>query len=115
MGAATVDIVIEQGSTFSHQFIWQNADRNAINLTGYTARMMIREKVTSTTVLVTLTTENGGITLGGVSGTVDLLISATDTAALTILKMVYDLELVTGATVTRLTEGRCSLSREVTR
>lgn len=45
------------------------------NLTGCTARMMIRENWEDTSANIELTTENGGITLGGVEGTIDVLIT----------------------------------------
>jgi hypothetical protein len=86
-----------------------------VNLTGYTARMNIRSTVDATTILHSLTTENSGIALGGAAGTVDLLISATDTALFTFGTAVYDLELISGTVVTRLLSGNVTLSKEVTR
>jgi hypothetical protein len=87
-----------------------------VNLTGYTARMQIRETVESTATLHSMTTEDGGITLGGAAGTITLLISATDTAAFTFESGVYDLELVAGdGTVTTVIEGNVCLVSETTR
>ena len=88
-----------------------------VNLTGYTARMQIREELASAAVLLSLTTENGGITLGGALGTIDLFISAADTTAITWEGGVYDLELVAPSTdVTRLIdESSVTVSFEVTR
>ncbi len=67
--------------------------------------MHIRETLPSTTTLHELTTENGGITLGGIAGTIELLITATDTASFNFSAAVYDLELVNGVEVTRLIKG----------
>jgi hypothetical protein len=54
--------------------------------------------------------------LGGAAGTITLTISATDTAALTSGRGVYDLELVSGSgIVTRLLQGVATISRNVTR
>lgn len=87
-----------------------------VDLTSFTARMMIRGSIDDTDPLVTLTTENGGITLGSADGTITLLITATATAALTFDTAVYDLELVDGSgVVTRLLSGNVTLSKEVTR
>lgn len=87
-----------------------------VNLTGFTARMQIRETVESTTVLHSLTTENGGITLGGAAGTIALTISATDTAAFTFDTAVYDLEVVSGGgVVTEVASGAVLTNDEVTR
>lgn len=87
-----------------------------VNLTGFTARMQIRETVESTTVLHSLTTENGGITLGGAAGTIALTISASDTAAFTFDTAVYDLEVVSGGgVVTEIASGAVLMNNEVTR
>jgi len=87
-----------------------------INLTGYTARLQFREPLESSIVLLSLTTENGGITLGGVNGTIALLISATDTAALTWSTAVFDLEIISASSIVdRIISGRASVSDEVTR
>ena len=87
-----------------------------VNLTGFTARMQIRETVESTTIIKSLTTENGGITLGGAAGTIALLITATDTAALTVDSAVYDLEIASaGGVVTEVMSGIVLLGDEVTR
>ena len=92
------------------------ADLIPVDLTGCTARMQVRSEVTSPVVLVELTTENGRILLGGADGTVDLLISAADTAAFAWEAGVWDLEIVhPGGQVTRLAEGSLSVSPEVTR
>lgn len=116
--AGQLNLVIEQGTTFSPQFTYTDSATPpvAIDLTGYTARMQIRQKRTSTTFLHELTTENGGITLGGALGTIDLLISATDTAAFTFSTGVYDLELINGSgAVQRLLEGSVTLRKEATK
>ena len=87
-----------------------------VNLTGFTARMQIRETVESTTTIASLTTENGGITLGGAAGTIALLLSATATALLTVDSAVYDLEIVSGGgVVTTVLSGNVYLTDETTR
>jgi hypothetical protein len=112
----TYNIVIYQGATFSQSFIWKDSNQTPINLTGYTARMMVRTTVSAAAPFITLTTENGGIALGGSAGTVALSMSAAATAAITELFGVYDLELVApGGAVTRFLQGIVTLSREVTR
>lgn len=92
------------------------SDMVPVDLTGCTARMHAREKIGDATALLTLTTENGGIALGGAAGTITISMSAVATAALTWKSAVFDLELVfsTGA-VRRLMAGSISVSFEVTR
>lgn len=114
--AAKYKIVILQGETFDRTIVWKTGDpANPVDLTGYTARMHVRKKIGSATVLLTLTTENGKIILGGVLGTIQLLISATDTSSINWLAGVYDLELISaGGVVKRLLYGSVTVSPEVT-
>lgn len=115
MPAGTYNIVADQGSTLSRVITWKNSAGTPINLTGYTARLQVRDNYSAASSLLTLTTENGGIALGGALGTITLNATATQTAALTADQYVYDLELVTGATVTRLVQGSFTVTPEVTR
>jgi hypothetical protein len=119
MAAGIYDIYIEQGATFQRVITWKDSSGNAINLTGYIARMQFRPQITSETILFTATTENGKIVLGGAAGTVTITITATETAAFDFCSAAYDLELqssaLSGAVVTRLLEGCVNVSKEVTR
>ena len=115
MPAGTYNIVCDQGPTFSRVITWKNSSGTAIDLTNYTARMQVRDGYSATSSLLSLTTENGGITLGGVAGTITLVASATATAALTPDQYVYDLEMITGTTVTRLVQGSFTVTPEVTK
>lgn len=119
MAAGKLDLLIEQGATFKHQFqVKQGSGVSApaANLTGYAARMQIRPEVASSTIFISLTTENGRITITPLTGLIDLLISATDTAALSFDVAYWDIEIVSaGGEVTRLLQGKAKLSKEVTR
>jgi hypothetical protein len=87
-----------------------------INLTGYTARMQIREKVDSTTIIKELTTENAGIVIDTANYKINIIISATDTALFIFASAVYSLELVSSTqVVTPLANGTLTLVKEVTR
>lgn len=115
MTAGIYDIIIEKGATWNPVITWKNSDGTAIDLTGYSARLQVRESVTASSTVISLTS-GSGITLGGTAGTISLLLSATDTAALTFEKGVYDLELVSGSGVVyRVLQGRVTVSPEVTR
>ena len=111
MPATRYDITIEQGATFSLVITWRNAAGALVDLTGYTAKMDIRQSVGGT--LIKALASGSGITLGGAAGTITLTISATDTAAMT-TDGVYDLELTSAGVVTRLIEGKVWLSEQVT-
>jgi len=113
--AAIMDLIIEEGATYSHDLLLKDAAGAAIDLTGYTARMYIKAAAGDVATLLELTTANGRITITPLTGLVSLLISATDTAALTWSKGVYDLELVSGGGfVTRLLQGAVNVSANVT-
>jgi hypothetical protein len=118
MTPARYDITIYQGTTYSRTFAFRQANGTTpIDLTGYEARMQIRESVDSETVLLELTTEpaNGRLTINGAAGTVAALVSATDTSAIAWTEGVYDLELVDGLNVSRPLYGKVRVSPEVTR
>jgi len=115
MPAGKHDIYIEQGATWSLPLRWQTAEGVPIDVTGYTARMHIRKKLPDLLFEVELTTENGGITLGGADGAINLMLTAEQTAGMDIKGGVYDLEMVKDAVVTRLLEGAVIISLEVTR
>lgn len=124
MLAGIYNITCQQGSTFSRTITFKYPDPLSPptdptyllwDFTGYTARMQVRRTVDSSTVLISLTTENGRITLGGATGIIELNITAADTAALT-SSGVYDLEIISGTgTVDRIMQGNFDLSQEVTR
>lgn len=108
------NFTIEQGATFSRTIVVKNPNDTPYNLTGYTARMQIRRDITATEIMMTLTTENGKLALGGNNGQISVLLSASDTAQIT-RNGVYDLELAVGSTVYRLLRGAVTLIPEVTR
>lgn len=112
-----LDLNCYQGASFDYSLSW-TAGGSAVNLTGYSARMQVRDSYDAGTAVVSLTSGTG-ITLGGTAGSIVLEMSATATAALDgtpNTQYVYDLELVSGAGyVTRLVEGRFFVYPEVTR
>ena len=115
MPAGLYDIVAEQGATLDRVITWRNSAGALINLTSFTARMQVRSDYQSSTVVLDLTTENGGITLGGAAGTITVNVSATAMAAIPSGTYVYDLEMVLGSVVTRLVQGSFAVNVEVTR
>jgi hypothetical protein len=77
--------------------------------------MKVRNDPAADTVALSLTTENGRITVGGAAGTITLNVAATDMVNVDDGQYVYDLELVQGVTVTRLVMGTFLVRPEVTR
>ena len=118
MPAFKVNLKIDQGSTFAKHVTWKAGNPAVpVDLTGCTARMQVREKIESPVKLLNLTTENGGIVLGGAAGTIDYCrLSDHETAAIIWLTGVYDLEIVfPDGTVQRKIAGNVTVSPEVTR
>lgn len=85
-----------------------------IDLTGYTARMTIKDRIGGT-VLATLTSAAGDIIINNTTKTVQIQLSAVATAAYTWLSGVYDIEMVSASgQVSPLAAGNVTLTQEVT-
>lgn len=85
------------------------------DLSGCTARMQLRPKVGSDTILLELTTLNGMININDVNKTITISIPATDTELLTFKTAVYSMEIVKGSVVTPFIYGNITLDTEITR
>jgi hypothetical protein len=95
MAASKYDFNIEQGSSFRLSLIYKDQDKNAVNLTGYCARLIWR---TNTNVTQIFTTENVDLsvyqfTIDEINGKLVLLIPASTTNNLNFNMAKYDLEL----------------------
>lgn len=110
----THNVVCYQGATFDLNFTVKLAG-TAIDLTGYTARMQVRETADASTVLLSLATGGSGITLGGTAGSIATTAAASVTAGIEAGAYVYDMELVSGSVVTRILQGGFKVLAEVTR
>ncbi len=115
------NIEIPQGATFTKQVEYLDNAEHPIDLSGCSARLMVREHYTDTAPLVAINSEasndQGFITLTPESGTLDILITDEATAELKAPMVgVWDLELTfVDGTVQRLLEGKVSVTPEVTR
>lgn len=111
-----VSVKIKKGTTYRHTFTYVNSAGVAIDLTGYTARMQIRETIESVATVYS-GVSGGDITMGGTAGTVTLSIPAATTAAWTFTSGVYDIEIVSSAGVVIGLVGvsRVTVTPEVTR
>jgi hypothetical protein len=109
------DITCFQGADFDQQFVVSQGG-TALNWTGFTARMQVREAADATATLLNLNTNGSGITLGGTAGTINLVVTSTQSAAIPSGSFAYDLELVSsGNQVTRLLQGSFNVVGNVTR
>ncbi len=128
-------LVIEGGCTFREEYVWMqpvtagSSTLVPVDLTGYTARMMIKLGYDDAAPLQSLTSSPAaGITITAAEGLVTVELTPTQTAqieaamvaalaASTIseLRAITDLELVSGDRVYRMFEGEVVLRREVTK
>lgn len=116
MSAATYDFEIEQGTTLLKPIVWKDSAGVPVNLTGYTARMQVRQSTSAADVLLELSTTNSRISITPLTGTVTLIFTPEVTSAITWRRGKYDLELTSAdGTVTRLIEGEITVSKEITR
>jgi len=109
--AAIANLTIDQGATFTSDVTVKDANGNAFDLTGYTAAAKLAKGYASTRTRTDFTTT---IAADATSGVVTLSLTATETAALDGERYVYDLEITSGATVTRVIEGIITVRPQVT-
>lgn len=114
MAAAELNLVIEKGATFRWPLTLSDVN-GPMDLTGFNARMHVRETVDSPEVLLDLSTYNGAITVTA-AGVLYVKASAAQTDAITARKGVYDLELeYPDGEVDRLFKGKVTFDPSVTR
>lgn len=98
----------KQGATFQREITLRDDNNAVIDLTGFTGRMQVRLTPSSTEIAAT-------VTVSIASNTITMLLTAIETALINPWNYYYDLELVNGASVERLLEGRFEVTPEVTR
>ena len=110
------DIIADQGATFLRTISLKSTKRLPIDLTGYTARMHIRETVSATEIIEAQTTANGRITIGASAGSITILIPPADMEEITPGTYVYDVEIESPqGEVARIVHGKFTVRAEVTR
>jgi len=128
MAAGKYNFNIEQGTTLDFEIAYTDSNSNKIDLTGYTGRMQLKDKIGGSTTYITLSSslsaDGTGLNFSGsnglnppTSGTIGIFISANSSSALDFNKAVYDLEIISGSAypiVTRLLQGTVTLDKEVT-
>lgn len=122
MASNQYTLEVQQGATVTlNVTVNQPGTGTPMNLTGFTAAMKIRSSWDAATAALSLATGGSGITLGGALGTIQVVISAVQSAALggTLSRpaaYVYDLEITSaGGEVTKVLRGTCLILPEATR
>ena len=120
MPAGKYSLLIEQGATLDLTLAYKDSANAAVNLTGYSGKMQIKSDyadnnpTTYLTLSSSLQSDGTGLIFGGVSGTIEIYISAATSSALTFSSASYDLEIASGSVVTRLLQGPVFVSKQVT-
>jgi len=120
ISGADAKLVLAQGGTLDRAvFQWgtqasATADFVPVNISAYTGRMQIRPSASSSTVLLDLTTENGGLDLDA-QGNVTLTITDEQAAALASGTHQYEIELYTAGTTIKFARGEFFVPRRVVR
>jgi len=91
--AGSLDLVFEEGAGFTLVITKRDENKLALNLSGYTARLSAKKGLSSSTVEVDLTTENGSITLGTAENNITITVTAATIAAYTWDRVIYNLYL----------------------
>jgi hypothetical protein len=106
---------IYQGATFSKTMQLLDANDDPLVTTGWTARCQAREGKEAEQATITFGTTSGTTISINSTGLITVTATAAATAGLKAQTLVYDIEVVDGATVHRVLEGEIRISREVTR
>lgn len=107
--ATKVNLVIDQGTTFSTTLDVNDDAGNPIDLSTYTASAQIRKHYSSSNAVSFTVTANS-------SGVVSLSLNSNATSNLVAGRYVYDVELVApGNTTSRIVEGIVTVTPQVTR
>ena len=115
MSAGKVNLVIDQGADWYQNFVYQDSTGTAINLTGYTAALMLRSNISDVAPALSLSTSSG-ITITASTGTIAVHATAAQTIALSPGFYQYDLEITSPTNVvTRLVYGQIQITAAVTR
>lgn len=118
--ASKLNLVFDQWATFQHTITWKDSDDTPIDVTGYRVRMQVRQTPTATTTLLDFDSADleSGMTIDTLdeTGVITIRLSPAVTGALAFTAAEYDLTVTSpDGVVTRLMEGKASVSLGVTR
>lgn len=115
--AVTYNTVIDQGADWFINFIYEQPAGTPVNLTNCSAALQVRTSPLARTAVLTLTTDNDGITITPLEGLLEVHATAEQTASITNGKYAYDIEVTANQTgvVTRIAQGTIEVSPQTTR
>jgi hypothetical protein len=107
--AVKANITIDQGTSFETTLDVTDDNGDPINLTGYTGAAQMRKHYTSSN------SYSFAVAINPTAGVVTLTMNAASTSAITAGRYVYDCELTSGSTISRVLEGIVTVTPQVTR
>ena len=106
---------VDQNATFSFVVEYKDDNETAIDLTGASAKMQVRDVKGGTKLAVTLTSPSGGIVINGPLGKLTVTLTPTQTNKIFYPKSVYDIMVIdSNGNKIKLLEGFMTLNRSVT-
>lgn len=116
MPAMSLDLMVEQGTSWSHGFI-PLINGSPVMAAGWTARGQVRTDVSATDVLYEWSSTAGNLSIDTSIGSITLALRPSESSAWNWRHAVYDLEVTSpdGSTTYRVVQGSVSISPEVTR
>ena len=113
MNPGRYNITVYKGTTFQLSPVWK-VDNLPVNLTGYSAKMQVRQ-FTDSSVAVELSTDNGKIVINAGLGQINMTLTAAQTTALTANSYQYDLNLTSpDGYVYKILQGAFVVNESVT-
>lgn len=109
------DWIIQAGGTFDEVVIYSDACGEYYDLTGCTAKMDCKYKVSDASPFITLSTANGRITIDPLVGTLNLHIDADDTDSLIAGRGLFDLQITyPSGDIIYILQGKITVEKMVT-
>lgn len=106
-----LDLIVEQGSTFSRLITIKDETNNPVNITSSSFGGQMRKRHLSEDILATFTCT----VTDGVNGKLTINLTDEQTSAIPSGEWVYDIEWYNGSVTGRLLRGTAYVSPEVTR
>ena len=109
--ATTANIFIDQGSNYSNIITVTGANGNALDLTGYTVASQLRKSYSSS-----IAYSLNPVIYNAALGQVRMLLSASQSEAITPGRYLYDLEITntSSGSKTRVVEGVATVTPQIT-
>lgn len=117
MPALVFDLVVEQGTSWTHGFLPMLADVPLLAEAGWTGRAQVRRTAGSADVLWEWSDEQNNLHIDAETGALSLTVSPAESQAWTWKYGVYDLEVTNsdGSVEYRIAQGVVRVHQEVTR